>query len=107
MDEKKMEPNNQTTREAQRLGCDRSPEVKYEDDTSQEWSGTYEVCGGPRKSTNVTGHAEEGGATNVGANGKAYMRCANHARTPVTHKQVASIDADIAKLLKLTLAPPT
>jgi len=107
MDEKKMEPNNQTTREAQRPVRDRSPEVKYEDYTSQEWSGTYKVWGGPRKSANVTGHAEEAGATNVGANGKAYMRRANHVRTSVAHKQVASIDADIAKLLKLTLAPPT
>ena len=98
-----MEPNDQVTREAR----DRSPEVKYEDYTSQEWSGTYKVWGGPRKSTNGTGHAEEGGAANVGANGKAYMRRANHTRTPVAHKQVTSIDADIAKLLKLTLAPPT
>ena len=107
MDEKKMEPKNQTTREAQRPVCDGSPEVKYEDYTSQEWSGTYKVWGGPRKSTNVTGHAEEASTVNVGANGKAYMRCANNVRTPVAHKQVTSIDADIAKLLKLTLAPPT
>src|SRR5882724_8324840 len=99
MDEKKMEPNNQTTREAQRPVRDRSPEVKYEDYTSQEWAGTYKVWGGRRKSMNVTGHAEEACTTNVGANGKAYMQRENHMQTPVTHKQVTSIDADIAKLL--------